>query len=107
MSNVIQFPGKFNDWSVAELQLIDLIGIAMGRTWEKDALLMMFAEAKANPDMCTDALHEIADSIVALNSQGLPVDVVTVSGHLDEYGLLEEVGGLAFLSNIIMGDLTA
>jgi hypothetical protein len=105
MTNVIQFPGKFNGWSVAELQLMDLIRIAMERTWEKDALLMMFAEAKQNPDMCTDALHEIADSIVALNSQGLSTDVVTVSGWLDEYGLLEEIGGLKFLSDIIMSEV--
>lgn len=107
MSNVVQFPGRYNGWSVPELQLMDLIRMVMERTWEKDALLMTFSEALVVPEMDCDALMHIADTIVALNSQGLPTDVVTVSGHLNEYGMLEEVGGLKFLSNIIMGELTA
>ncbi len=104
MSNVIEFPGRFNDWTVAERQLMDLIRMIMDRNWGKGDLSMTFVDALANPDMQCSDLRTITEAILALNHQGLPTDVVTVSGYLNEYGLLDEVGGLRFLSKIIMAE---
>ncbi len=106
MSNIIQFPIRPPSlYTLAERQLIDLIGLAMEKTWDPKDLKAALKPAMKDPGIEDRSLVSIAESILALSGQGLPTDVVTVSGHMNEYGTLEEAGGLKFLSDIVMGEM--
>lgn len=54
-------------------------------------------------DFYKDAHRKIIEKITILVDKGLPVDVLTLSEELQKSGLLEEVGGAAYLASLLDG----
>ncbi len=54
-------------------------------------------------DFYRDAHRKIIEKITILVDKGLPVDVITLSEELQKSGLLEEVGGAAYLASLLDG----
>jgi len=54
-------------------------------------------------DFYRDAHRKIIEKITILVDKGLPVDVLTLSEELQKSGLLEEVGGAAYLASLLDG----
>ncbi|MBQ8537662.1 MAG: replicative DNA helicase, partial [Clostridia bacterium] len=59
------------------------------------------AELLVKEDFYTPGHQEIFDAMKALNSQGMPVDLVTVDAELSRRGTLEGVGGTAYLMDLV------
>jgi len=59
------------------------------------------AELLVKEDFYTPGHQEIFDAMKALNSQGMPVDLVTVDTELSRRGTLEGVGGTAYLMDLV------
>lgn len=54
-------------------------------------------------DFYKDAHRKIFDKIIFLVDKGLPVDLITLTEELRRSGLLEEVGGAAYISSLLDG----
>jgi len=54
-------------------------------------------------DFYKDAHRRILEKIISLVDKGQPVDLVTLGDELGKGGLLEEVGGAAYLSSLMEG----
>jgi len=57
----------------------------------------------APEDFYKDAHRKILEGIVALVDKGLPVDVLSLTEEIQRSGILEEVGGVAYLSGLLDG----
>ena len=54
-------------------------------------------------DFYTDAHRRILEAITALVDKGLPVDLLSLTEELQRAGILEDVGGAAYLSGLLDG----
>lgn len=54
-------------------------------------------------DFYKDAHRKIFDRIIYLVDKGMPVDLITLTEELRRAGLLEEVGGAAYISSLLDG----
>ncbi len=54
-------------------------------------------------DFYKDAHRRILEKIIALVDKGLPVDLISLTEELRRSGLIEEVGGAAYLSSLLDG----
>lgn len=54
-------------------------------------------------DFYKDAHRKILENIIVLVDKGLPVDLLTLSEQVRRAGILEEVGGAAYLSSLMDG----
>jgi replicative DNA helicase len=54
-------------------------------------------------DFYKDANRKILDKIISLIDKGLPVDVLTLSEELQKAGILDEAGGISYLSSLMDG----
>ena len=54
-------------------------------------------------DFYREAHRKIIEGIAALVDKGRPVDILTLSDELQRAGLLEEIGGMAYLSSLMDG----
>jgi replicative DNA helicase len=54
-------------------------------------------------DFYTDAHRKILERIVSLVDRGLPVDLLALTEELQRAGLLEEVGGAAYVASLLDG----
>ncbi|MGE5559921.1 MAG: replicative DNA helicase [Chloroflexota bacterium] len=66
---------------------------------EKEAILRA-TEILLPEDFYRDAHRGIYETIVAMHDKGEAVDLITVSEHLRQRGILDEVGGLAYLTTL-------
>lgn len=57
----------------------------------------------SSEDFYKDAHRKIFDKIVSLINKGMPVDLITLTEELRRSGLIEEVGGAAYVSSLIDG----
>jgi len=58
------------------------------------------SEIVRSDDFYKDAHREIYESIIELFDRNQPVDLVTLSNHLEQKGVLEKVGGIGYLSDL-------
>jgi len=107
---------KKSDWKKPEKVNIGAIGEEMGGLKppqaidiEEAVLGALLLEPNVVPDVLDqiqaecfykDAHKKIFESISALSTRNDPVDIYTVSDELTKRGLLEEVGGMAYLSQL-------
>ena len=63
---------------------------------DREALSMAFELLSAD-DFYQPANREVFDAMHQLNTQGMPIDLVTVDDELTRRGTLEGVGGTAYL----------
>ncbi len=54
-------------------------------------------------DFYKDSHRKIIERIIALVDKGLPVDLLSLSEEMQRSGLLEEAGGMAYLSSLLDG----
>jgi replicative DNA helicase len=54
-------------------------------------------------DFYTDAHRRILEAITALVDKGLPVDLLSLTEELQRAGILEDIGGAAYLSGLLDG----
>jgi replicative DNA helicase len=54
-------------------------------------------------DFYTDAHRKILERIIVLVDKGLPVDILSLSEEVQRAGLLEDVGGMAYISALLDG----
>ena len=54
-------------------------------------------------DFYKEAHRKILDRIIVLVDKGLPVDLLTVAEEVQKAGVLEDVGGMAYLSGLLDG----
>ncbi len=57
----------------------------------------------SSEDFYKDAHRKIFDKIVSLIDKGMPVDLITLTEELRRSGLIEEVGGAAYISSLLDG----
>lgn len=66
---------------------------------EKDAL-MKVVDMIGPSDFYHHGHTDIFEAMISLYSKSEPIDILTVSNKLDELGLLEKIGGRAYLANL-------
>lgn len=66
---------------------------------EKDAIFTAI-ELVSGQDFYRTAHQQLFQAIVALSEKGEPVDMVTLTDHLKNQNLLEQVGGMAYLISL-------
>jgi len=54
-------------------------------------------------DFYTEAHRKILDRIIVLVDKGLPVDILSLAEEIQRAGLLEDVGGMAYISALLDG----
>lgn len=75
----------------------------LGGVLVNNAYLNVVLSQLAPEDFYRDAHRQILEGMVALMDRGQPIDLLTLSDELQRRGLLEEIGGAAYLSSLMDG----
>ena len=75
----------------------------LGAILVHNAAIDVVAELIDSDDFFRDAHRRVFDAMVALSERGAPIDLVTLREELGRGGLLEQVGGPAYISSLADG----
>lgn len=75
----------------------------LGGVLVNNAYLNVVLSQLAPEDFYRDAHRQILEGMVALMDRGQPIDLLTLSDELQRRGLLEEIGGAAYLASLMDG----
>ncbi|RFT16875.1 MAG: Replicative DNA helicase [Candidatus Saccharicenans subterraneus] len=75
----------------------------LGGVLVNNAYLNVVLSQLSPEDFYRDAHRQILEGMVALMDRGQPIDLLTLSDELQRRGLLEEIGGAAYLSSLMDG----
>lgn len=75
----------------------------LGGVLVNNAYLNVVLSQLAPEDFYRDAHRQILEGMVALMDRGQPIDLLTLSDELQRRGVLEEIGGAAYLSSLMDG----
>ena len=73
----------------------------IGAMLKSPEAVMLALESLKNDDFYDPVLRELFDASMHLASLSRPVDIVTLSEELTRRGRLEEIGGTAFLVELV------
>ncbi|MBR4234629.1 MAG: replicative DNA helicase [Clostridia bacterium] len=82
---------------------VDAERSVIGAMLKSPEAVMLAVESLKNDDFYDPALRELFDAMVYLASLSRPVDIVTLSEELTRRGRLEEIGGTAYLVELVRG----
>ncbi len=75
----------------------------LGGVLVNNAYLNVVLSQLSTEDFYRDAHRQILEGMVALMDRGQPIDLLTLSDELQRRGLLEEIGGAAYLASLMDG----
>lgn len=75
----------------------------LGGVLVNNAYLNVVLSQLSPEDFYRDAHRQILEGMVALMDRGQPIDLLTLSDELQRRGLLEEIGGAAYLASLMDG----
>ncbi len=75
----------------------------LGGVLVNNAYLNVVLSQLAPEDFYRDAHRQILEGMVVLMDRGQPIDLLTLSEELQRRGLLEEIGGAAYLASLMDG----
>lgn len=75
----------------------------LGGVLVNNAYLNVVLSQLAPEDFYRDAHRQVLEGMVALMDRGQPIDLLTLSEELQRRGVLEEIGGAAYLASLMDG----
>ncbi|NPV82008.1 MAG: replicative DNA helicase [Candidatus Aminicenantes bacterium] len=75
----------------------------LGGVLVNNAYLNVVLSQLAPEDFYRDAHRQVLEGMVALMDRGQPIDLLTLSEELQRKGVLEEIGGAAYLASLMDG----